>query len=133
MPVEYHSAGCPLYIAPVKSLGTDGTSNRCGNVRSNWCRLVAATYSAGIVGWRIHNGTIEGPLLYYIMNSCDARGAVDTRRRPPSTTQPVAAPAPAPATEQGVCRDGATLTALRAAASFTAVAPPRFALKPRRD
>ena len=25
---------------------------------------VAATYSAGIVGWRIYTGTIEGPLPY---------------------------------------------------------------------
>ena len=38
------------------SRGADGVS-RCGRVRS----------SAGVaVGWRVHIGTIEGPLLYYL-------------------------------------------------------------------
>ena len=59
--LRYSSAGCPLYIVPVKSLDADGII-RCGSMRSNGagCR-----YSAGIFGSRVHTGTIEGPLLLY--------------------------------------------------------------------
>ena len=30
VPVESHGAGCPLYIVPARSLGTDGIINQCG-------------------------------------------------------------------------------------------------------
>ena len=56
-----YSAGCPLQynVCEIVWHRWDVASVAvCGVV------LVAAMYSAGIVAWSIHTGTVEGPLLH---------------------------------------------------------------------
>ena len=50
------------FRVPVVSLGADGDSP---GVAVRGAVPAASLYSAGIVGWRIYTGTMEGPLLYY--------------------------------------------------------------------
>ena len=67
VPIEY-SAGYPQYIVPAESLGTDG-NKQCGSVLL--IVPVAGTYSAGMIDWRIHTGTICSGNRHYCCSWCE--------------------------------------------------------------